>query len=133
MLIETGFHLPTENIAVFAAMPSARAAIAVTVKAGATRWGNRNQTSSRRGIESHSEHDQLSQGLRPALAGTGGGLVAAFGLTRLMAGLLYSVKPWDPLAFSLVPVTSIGVARIAVWAPALRASRIDPVQLLRYE
>jgi putative ABC transport system permease protein len=75
----------------------------------------------------------LVQGVRPALAGVVWGLVAAFGLTRLLSSFLFGVKPWDPLVFISVPLILTGVAVVAVWLPALRASRIDPIQALRCE
>ena len=75
----------------------------------------------------------VAEGMRPALAGIICGLVAAFGLTRLIAGFLYGVKAWDPVAFSLVPAILIGVALAAAWLPAIRASRVDPIQALRHE
>ena len=70
------------------------------------------------------------QGLRPALAGVVCGLAAAFGLTRLIASFLFGVKPWDPLVFFVVPVILIVVALVAVWLPAMRASRVDPIRRL---
>jgi predicted permease len=75
----------------------------------------------------------VSEGLRPALAGMLCGLAAAFGLTRLIAGFLYGVKPWDPLVYLLVPVVLVVVALVAVWLPAIRASRVDPMHALRHE
>jgi predicted permease len=72
-------------------------------------------------------------GLRPALAGMAAGLAAAFGLTRLMSGFLFGVKPHDPLAFLSVSAILLVVALAAVSIPALRASRADPVEALRYE
>ena len=73
------------------------------------------------------------QGLRPALAGVVCGLAAAFGLTRVIASFLFGVKPWDPLVFFVVPVILVVVALLAVWLPAMRASRLDPIDALRYE
>jgi ABC-type antimicrobial peptide transport system permease subunit len=73
------------------------------------------------------------EGLRLALAGVAMGLVAAFGLSRLIASLLFAVKPWDPLVFCVVPAVLVMVAVTAVWLPAMRASRVDPIQALRYQ
>ena len=73
------------------------------------------------------------QGLRLAVVGVAVGLAAAFGLTRLIASLLFGVKAWDPLVFSAIPAVLIGVAFLAVWLPALRASRVDPIDALRYQ
>jgi len=73
------------------------------------------------------------QGLRLAGAGVVIGLAAAFGLTKLITSLLFGVKAWDPMVFSTVPLVLIGVAFVAIWLPALRASRVDPIQALRYE
>jgi putative ABC transport system permease protein len=86
------------------------------------------------GAESGHIRNMLAfQGLRPALAGVICGLAAAFGLTRLIASFLFGVKAWDPLVFLVVPVILVGVALVAAWLPAMRASRVDPVHALRYE
>jgi putative ABC transport system permease protein len=73
------------------------------------------------------------QGLRLALVGVVIGVVAAFGLSRLMETLLFGVTVRDPLTFVGVPVLLTIVAVIAVWLPARRASSVDPMVALRYE
>jgi ABC-type antimicrobial peptide transport system permease subunit len=73
------------------------------------------------------------QGMRLALAGVMIGEAAAFGLTRFLANFLFGVKTWDPVVFTTVPVLLSSVALLAVWLPALRATRIDPVTALRCE
>jgi predicted permease len=72
-------------------------------------------------------------GMKLALVGVGLGIGAAFGLTRLIASFLFGVKSWDPLVFVTVPVILTSVALIAVWLPASRASKLDPMQALRVE
>jgi putative ABC transport system permease protein len=81
----------------------------------------------------HVRNMVLRQGLRPALSGVMCGLAAAFGLTHLIAGFLFGVKAWDPVVFCAVPVILLAVALLAVWFPAMRASRVDPTHALRYE
>ncbi|MBV8812782.1 MAG: FtsX-like permease family protein, partial [Acidobacteriaceae bacterium] len=73
------------------------------------------------------------QGMRLALTGMGIGIAAALGLTRFIAGLLFGVEALDPLTFVLVPILLSAVALLAVWLPAQRASRVDPIQALRHE
>jgi putative ABC transport system permease protein len=75
----------------------------------------------------------MRQGLGIALAGIGVGLVAAVGLTRFVAGLLYDLKPHDPSVFAAVALTLTATALLASWGPALRAALVDPVIALRYE
>jgi putative ABC transport system permease protein len=72
-------------------------------------------------------------GMKLTGAGVLLGVAAAFGLTRLMASLLFGVKTWDPAVFVTVPVILTAVALLAVWLPATRASRLDPMQALRVE
>jgi predicted permease len=73
------------------------------------------------------------QGTRLTLIGIVVGLAAAFGLTRLIASLLFGVKAWDPIVFATVPLILAAVALLAVWVPASRAARLDPMQALRVE
>jgi hypothetical protein len=60
-------------------------------------------------------------------------VVGAYFLTRIMASLLYQVKPTDPAVFPAVSALLAGVAGLASLAPSLRATRVDPVVALRYE
>jgi ABC-type antimicrobial peptide transport system permease subunit len=68
-----------------------------------------------------------------SIAGLVIGLVAAFGLTRLMTALLFGVSSTDPLVFMAIPLLLAGVAFMASFIPALRATKIDPMIALRYE
>ncbi len=73
----------------------------------------------------------LRQGLALAIAGAAVGLVCALIVSRLMAGLLYGVRPTDPLTFAGVALLLIGVALLACYIPARRAIRVDPLIALR--
>jgi ABC-type antimicrobial peptide transport system permease subunit len=75
----------------------------------------------------------MFQGMRLTLIGIAIGIAAALGLARLIASFLFGVKAWDPLVFVTVPILLSVVALAAVWLPALRASRVDTIDALRYE
>jgi len=72
-------------------------------------------------------------GMRLALVGMVVGIGASFGLTRLIASFLFGVKTWDPTAFIAVPAVLATVALLAVWLPATRAARVEPMMALRVE
>ncbi len=73
------------------------------------------------------------QGLSLTLIGVGLGLVAAFGLTRLMGSLLYGVSPADPVTYGGFALFLVVVSLVAAWLPARRATRVNPVIVLREE
>jgi ABC-type antimicrobial peptide transport system permease subunit len=75
----------------------------------------------------------LRQGVTLAVAGGAVGVAAAFALTRWMEALLYEVRPTDPVTFATVPMVLVVVAILASLLPALRATRVSPVQALRAE
>ena len=75
----------------------------------------------------------LRQGLGLAIIGAAVGLVGALVVSHFMAGLLFGVRPTDPLTFACVALLLIGVAVLACYIPARRAIRVDPLVALRHE
>lgn len=75
----------------------------------------------------------LRDGAKIALVGIASGIAGALALTRLMASLLFEVKPTDPATFASVATLLALVALAACYIPARRAMRVDPMVALRYE
>jgi len=75
----------------------------------------------------------LGQGLKLAAVGVALGLLAAIAFTRLLKGLLFGISASDPLTFALIAALLVGVALLACWIPARRATKVDPLEALRSE
>ena len=75
----------------------------------------------------------VGRSLKYVAAGAVIGVLGALGLTRFLSGILYQVTAADPVAFSVAVATLMGVALLASYLPARRATRIDPVRALRLE
>jgi predicted permease len=75
----------------------------------------------------------LKQGLKLAVVGVALGLLVALAFTRLLKGLLFGISANDPLTFALIAALLVGVALLACWIPARRATKVDPLEALRSE
>jgi ABC-type antimicrobial peptide transport system permease subunit len=75
----------------------------------------------------------MGEGLRLTGAGLLAGAAAALALTRILSGLLYGVKPRDPLTFIIAMILLGAGSLIASWIPARRATTVDPLVVLRAE
>ena len=75
----------------------------------------------------------LMRGFKLALVGVFAGMLAAVGAGHLAADLLYGVKPYDPLSLAAAAALVMAIALLACYLPAQRATRVDPMQVLRYE
>ncbi|HEX7361841.1 MAG TPA: ABC transporter permease [Bryobacteraceae bacterium] len=73
----------------------------------------------------------VREGMQPILIGIAIGLAGSLAITRLMAGLLFEVKPFDIASYATVTVLIVTTALIACWLPARRALRVDPAAALR--
>ena len=75
----------------------------------------------------------LVQGMRVSLLGCAAGLGLAAAFTKVLAGMLFGVSPWDAITMSAVLVLVIAVSIVASLLPAARAARVDPMRVLREE
>jgi ABC-type antimicrobial peptide transport system permease subunit len=75
----------------------------------------------------------LRQGMGVTVLGIGVGMLGALAITRVLSGLLFGVSPSDPVTFVVVGVLLGGVALVATYVPARRATRTDPLAALRTE
>jgi putative ABC transport system permease protein len=82
-------------------------------------------------------HDLLQlvvgQGMKLVMIGLVLGVIGSLALTRVLSGFLFGVRPTDPATFAAVSMLLAIVGVIACWLPARRASKVDPMEALRYE
>jgi putative ABC transport system permease protein len=78
-------------------------------------------------------HLVITDGAKLAFLGIAIGVLAALALTRMMATLLFDVKPTDPATFAVVAILLASVGLVACYIPARRATRVDPMVTLRYD
>jgi predicted lysophospholipase L1 biosynthesis ABC-type transport system permease subunit len=81
--------------------------------------------------ERHVRGMVMRQGIIFAVIGIIIGACGAFAVAKQMVGLLFGVKPWDPLVFSMIPIVLLVTAFVAIWRPAQRATEVDPAITLR--
>ena len=75
----------------------------------------------------------LKQAMRPVMLGIVIGFALCATASRLMSVMLYGVSPFDPLTFASVALFLTATALLACYLPARRATRVDPMEALRYE
>jgi ABC-type antimicrobial peptide transport system permease subunit len=75
----------------------------------------------------------LRQALRPVVIGALIGVIACAAVSQVLSKVLYGMGSHDPIAFIGVPVFLFGIAFLASYLPARRATKVDPVVALRYE